>query len=133
MSSVKTDVDGLAGTLSATLEQWVKDGDIKLKEAVGKRAVKCKRKIINDSPYEYGGYSRGWTARTMFNGERDIRIRIYNKDYPGLTHLLENGHGIIDKNGKVHGRTQGFPHIRPAEQEAIDGIINDCVEIYGGA
>lgn len=128
----KTTVDNLAVNLAATLEQWAVDGDVKLKKAVAKRAKTCKDRIVNDSPYEYGMYSKGWTAKIMFNGKREIRIRIHNKDYPGLTHLLENGHAIVDKNHKSHGRVQGFPHIRPAEQEANEGIKEDVRRIYGG-
>jgi hypothetical protein len=62
------------------------------------------------SPKLTGDYSRGWTRKKCHGG-----WVIYNKNKGQLTHLAENGHA--NRGG---GRTPGKPHIKPAEEEAIN-------------
>ena len=57
-----------------------------------------------------GKYAEGWTSR--FETERfSAQGIIYNKDVPGLPHLLEHGHA---KRGG--GRVPGREHVAPVEQ-----------------
>lgn len=78
-------------------------------ENAAKELVHTLRKT---SPKETGDYARGWTQKVEFKNSEDIRIRVYNRTKPQLTHLLENGHAKVDG-----GRVDGKPHIRPAEQD----------------
>ena len=78
-------------------------------ENAAKELVQTLRKT---SPKETGDYARGWTQKVEFKNSKDIRIRVYNRTKPQITHLLENGHAKV--NG---GRVDGRPHIRPAEQD----------------
>lgn len=78
------------------------------------------------SPRATGEYARGWSYRVEFESREDIRVRIYNRTEPQLTHLLEYGHAKT--NG---GRVEGRPHIRPAEQEAekkLEGAVKVVVK-----
>ena len=78
------------------------------------------------SPRDTGEYARGWSSRVEFESREDIRVRIYNRTEPQLTHLLEYGHAKT--NG---GRVEGRPHIRPAEQEAekkLEGAVKVVVK-----
>ena len=45
-------------------------------------------------------------------------ITVYNKDKPGLAHLLENGH-VLRRGGRTlaHSPVQPKPHIKPVEEE----------------
>lgn len=65
------------------------------------------------SPKLTGDYRKGWRAKRV--GDKFI---IHNKTEYRLTHLLENGHA--KRSG---GRVEGIPHIRPAEQEAINEFL----------
>lgn len=128
--------DSLAATISKELEQWQMDCEVEMKRRLRKRARECKAKIQNDSPVRYGLYAKGWRSRVAYEGPRGLRIMIFNLTHPGLTHLLEYGHAIQNKPGKkapTFGRTAGFPHIKPAEEEAKDGVIDDLIDVFGGA
>ena len=59
-------------------------------------------------------YAEGWTTKKGV-GE----VIVYNKTNWQLTHLLENGHVIVNKKG-TYGRTHPIKHIEPAEQQAAE-------------
>lgn len=69
-------------------------------------------KLKSRSPKKSGEYASGWRAKKL-----DKRaVVVYNAKQPGLTHLLENGHAIVNKKGS-YGRTNGIKHIEPVDQE----------------
>ena len=93
---------------------------------VTKEAV---RTLKSTSPPDTGEYAQGWTSKVEYESAEDIRIRIYNRKKPQLTHLLENGHAKVDG-----GRVDGQPHIGPAEQQIEDKLQNSVkVVVRGGA
>lgn len=57
-------------------------------------------------------YAKGWKAR-----KEDEGYIVYNESQPSLTHLLNNGHDVVDRNGRKVGRYAGDNHIGKAEQE----------------
>lgn len=61
-----------------------------------------------------GRYGSGWTS-TVETGRVSAQGIIYNSKYPGLPHLLENGHA--NRNG---GRTSGIPHIEPVAEKIAE-------------
>ena len=67
-----------------------------------------------------GRYSRGWTSQVE-DGRLSAQGAVYNRDVPGLPHLLERGHA---KRGG--GRTSPKAHIKPVEewvkQEAVKAV-----------
>ena len=58
-----------------------------------------------------GEYAKGWTSRVDRKDRLTTEGVIYNKDLPGLPHLLEHGHA--NRGG---GRTAGREHIKPVEE-----------------
>ena len=58
-------------------------------------------------------YGKGWTSQ-FETGRLSYQGVIYNKDLPGLPHLLEHGHA---KRGG--GRVDGRVHIKPVEDEIV--------------
>lgn len=91
-----------------------------IKKSVKDVAKETVRTLKTTSPRDTGEYARGWTSKVEFESSEDIRVRIFNRTKPQLTHLLENGHAKV--NG---GRVDGRPHIRPAEQAAADKLEGD--------
>ena len=63
------------------------------------------------------GYNQGWT-KTATNKLGEYHITIYNKDKPGLTHLLQKGHVA----GHGHTFARPFPHIAPAAQKGAEDL-----------
>ena len=80
---------------------------------VAKESVKT---LKQTSPKRKGKYARGWTIKRQRGSNGVPTITVHNKVYQ-LTHLLENGHRIVNKKGEW-GRVNGIKHIEPVEQWA---------------
>lgn len=107
----------------AAYSDEVAEGIRKEVKAVAKETVAA---LKTTSPRDTGEYARGWSYRVEFESREDIRVRVYNRTEPQLTHLLEYGHAKT--NG---GRVEGKPHIRPAEQQAekkLEGAVKVVVK-----
>lgn len=108
----KTSIDKLASAIEDILQEYADDLQAHVDEAaqeVGKEGVKALRAASRG----FGGsgkYARGWTSTT--DGSRIGKTVTLHNDYPGLPHLLENGHA---KRGG--GRVAGRSHIAPVEKE----------------
>lgn len=98
-----------------------------IKRDVKKVAKETVQTLRATSPRDTGEYAKGWGYKVEYESASDVRVRIYNKKKPQLTHLLENGHA--KKNG---GRVDGKPHIGPAEQEAEKKLQNGIKVVVKG-
>lgn len=85
---------------------------------------------------EFGG--QGLYLRSLKLRQEQGR-RVYNFKYIiyaaaphyRLTHLLENGHRIVSKNGVEHGRSRDFPHWIYGHrfvQDKFPEILRDLIE-----
>lgn len=108
----------IARALSDYTEE-VTEGLESAKKEVAKTAVK---KLKVSSPKLSGDYAKGWRAKKV--GSSYV---VHNKTNYQITHLLEYGHA--KQNG---GRVPGDPHIRPAEQEAIDEYVARVERVIRG-
>lgn len=88
-------------------------------KCMSKAMRKAKKDVIAMSPEGDSDrhYKNGWAIRTKrlkygFDGV------IYNKDKPGLTHLLNNGHVIANQYGSTGRRKNGDNHITKAHDVA---------------
>lgn len=107
----------------AEYSQEVTDNLKKEIKAVAKESV---ARLKQTSPRKTGEYAEGWSSRVEYESGEDIRVRIYNRKKPQLTHLLEKGHA--KQNG---GRVDGRPHIGPVVAEAekkIDAKVKVVVK-----
>lgn len=59
-----------------------------------------------------GDYAKGWASKASEDRIGPVS-RVYNAAKPGLTHLLELGHGLWQG-----GWVNGIPHIKPAFEHA---------------
>lgn len=80
----------------------------------GAKALRAESKRV--FPNGTGRYAKGWTS-TLDTKKRSAQGIIYNKDVPGLPHLLEHGHA--NRGG---GRTPGRVHIKTIEDEVVNGF-----------
>lgn len=105
-----TPIDKLAETIQAELQDYANGVTETLKEAtkkVTKAGVNAIRQAARENFGGTGRYAKGWTSRYE-TGKSSAQGVIYNKDTPGLPHLLEHGHA--KRNG---GRVAGKTHIEP--------------------
>ena len=108
-----TPTDKLAETIAAELQAYSDGVKQSLAEATKKVTQAGVEAVKAASRENFGGtgrYARGWTSKFETNVLSTQGV-IYNKDVPGLPHLLEHGHA--KRNG---GRTPGTPHIAPVEE-----------------
>ncbi len=109
----KTPIDKLDSAIGKILAEYAEDLQQHIDEAtkeVGKAGVKAIREACRNTFSGDGYYARGWNA-TTFTSRFGAKVILHNK-WPGLPHLLENGHA---KRGG--GRVPGRSHIAPVEQE----------------
>ena len=112
-------VDDLSREVKAQLQAYCDEVTEAVKAEVNTVAEECLQEIKANSPVRTGRYRKGWRKEVAYESRDDIRITVRNKPYPGLTHLLENGHA---KAGG--GRVEGIPHIKPAEQHAAEKLAD---------
>lgn len=110
--------DQFQAAIMGLLKDYEDDVNEYAREAV-KQVVKKGAQQMKAASGIFGGtgrYSRGWTSQVE-DGRLSSQGAVYNRDVPGLPHLLEHGHA---KRGG--GRTSGREHIAPVEQEMIEAF-----------
>lgn len=109
-----TFASAVSGILKDYAEEKTKDtGDI-VKAVAKKGALAIKNESLEKfkpAGLKKGRYGTGWTT-TIEEKRLGTVATIHNAKYPGLPHLLENGHA---KRGG--GRVAGTAHIAPVEDE----------------
>ena len=119
--------------LRAILDEYSVEVDDATKEAAKEASDKAVRTLKATSPRrakQGGRYAKSWTAKRQDVGILTGYV-VYNRRYPGLTHLLEHGHAAVNQYGP-HGRTPARPHIKAAEQESITEFERLVREKVGG-
>ena len=114
--SVTVGIDQLSSAIAKILNDYAEDVDKKSDECVKKVAQKGARTLRMVSPRKSGKYAGGWTVK-MEKKRMYSEAIIYNKDRPGLAHLLEHGHAIRNGTGRYFGDTKANVHIKPVEEE----------------
>lgn len=116
MKNIK--ISDLANEIALELESYSEETTESFKEEV-KNVVKESVKLLKQkSPKKAGDYAKGWKSKVVYEDNEDIRVKIYNSKKPFLTQLLENGHLLTTKTGKILGRVNAIPHIAPVRDEA---------------
>jgi len=120
------DLERLVGEALAEYGSDVETTVREVAEDVGKEAVK---KLKSTSPTGTGAwkghYKSGWKTKKDGN-----KVTVHNKKYQ-LTHLLENGHDVINKKGEVIGHAGARKHIKPVEewvQEEYENKLKQKIE-----
>lgn len=81
-------------------------------------AEKCVSRLKQSSPEgTRGRYRQGWTTKKGRKTKNEYFVEVWNATDWQLTHLLENGHLIVNKRNGV-GWAEAKPHI----QEALDSV-----------
>ena len=113
---MSNDLADLIAKELATYSDEVTEEVDKIAEQVADETVD---ELKETSPKRYGKYRRSWKKKKLANGSHIVFNSIAS-----LTHLLENGHPL--RNGD---RFNGIPHIKPAEEKAIQNFEKRIKEI----
>ena len=122
-SPVAIKIDDLAKAVGAELEAYADEIAQTVKSSVEEVAQETVRDVKRRSPVDRGDYRKSWTRTTVRETLHSIVISVYNRKHYRLTHLLENGHALV--NG---GRTKAQPHIAPAERDAERTLLQKVQE-----
>ena len=124
--AIKISADQLGITIQGELAAYSDEVAEDIRKKVKTVAKETVAALKATSPRDTGEYARGWSYRVEFESREDIRVSVYNRTKPQITHLLEYGHAKV--NG---GRVEGRPHIRPAEEQAekkLEGAVKVVVK-----
>ena len=117
----------MADTLAKELAGYSEQVADETKQLVRSIAGETVKKLKSSSPKASGDYAKGWASKLAFESGTDIRVQVYNRKKPQLTHLLE--HGNAKANG---GRVEGKPHIGPAERAAEKKLLGKIKVVVKG-
>lgn len=101
--------------------------EIDYKPILDKYGEKCKDIIVQNSPKKSGRYRDGWRATADTDYLGNYSVTVWNETDWQLTHLLENGHAIVNKKGGT-GWASAKPHIKKgyrAVKNAFEQDINN--------
>lgn len=123
--SRKVAADKLDAAIKGILNEYGAEVAASMDEAVkkvtraGVKAIKQESREKFESRNTEKPYYKGWTSR-IETGKRSAQGVIYNKDVPGLPHLLEYGHA--NRGG---GRTPGRVHIQPINDKIVEDFLKE--------
>lgn len=116
-------MDSLLKQLNDVLEDYIDEVDDLSNTEMKKAAQDTAKDLRSTSPRRTGRYAAAWAVKSEPLGGGAVAYTVYNKR-GSLTHLLENGHVIRNKKGD-YGRAPAYPHIKPAEDRAVQKLITD--------
>ena len=113
--------------LSTEIEKILDEELEKSRDAIEKAAEKVARQTVDrlkqTSPKRTGKYARAWRKKATTLTRGKVSYTVHNTRGQ-LTHLLEKGHALHQG-----GRTRAFPHIKPAEEEAIKNFERELIDL----
>ena len=133
MASQKVQIDDLASTVMKALEEYSAESTQILMEETEKSAKECAKDINQNAKSSFGGtkYSKSWKSKQTYKGKEDVRYTVYSTVYQ-LTHLLEYGHRKFIYGHNTGEYVDGKSHIRPAEQEVSEQLVDKIKVRLGG-
>lgn len=114
----------VADQMKEILDDYMKDVKQAANDSIGVVSKESVAKLKNTSPKGKGDYARSWGLEVQRGPTGINTVIVRNKKHYQLTHLLENGHMIVNKKG-TYGRAPAHPHIGPVEQWAISELPNE--------
>lgn len=110
------------------------DVKIKYEDVLDTNADRCAEHLKHNSPpfkgkgRKYKPYHKGWAVRKGRKKGNEYYCEVWNETNYQLTHLLENGHLIVNKRGGV-GWASRQPHIDKAVQYIKPILLSDMQKV----
>lgn len=121
------EVDDFATAVNEIIGEYYGSVADKANMLVAETAVETAQLLQATSPKKHGEYARSWYVRENKKRKDSCELEIANHVYQ-LTHLLEKGH-IKVVHDTILGFTKPIEHIRPAEELAINKLLNGLIKI----
>lgn len=128
-------VDSMDKEINKILEEYNGRIDDALHEVIAGTTKDCVEELKTTSPVNQdagaktrGQYAKLWRSKIIENVLHKYTSVVYNYQWQ-LTHLLENGHNLVSKTGKIYGHAKAYPHIKPAEEHAIENYERDLRKV----
>lgn len=116
-------INKLADEIVSAVREYTGDVTAGIDKEVESTADKVLMEVQNTAPRKTGKYAKSFVKTDKsLPGKR--RFVIWNRKYYRLVHLLEFGHTKI-KGGRVDGK----PHLIPAHQKYVDGMVSNIKQI----
>lgn len=124
--NAKTGIDGTADAISRALEEYGDEASEGVRKAVMNTAESVRKDVRAHAPANTGRYRRSWAVKKVKDTPGSVTLAVHSRDRYQLTHLLEFGHA--KRNG---GRTEGKPHIVPAEAKLEETLTRELKKELG--
>lgn len=115
-------VGDLADAVNQILAEYGDDAIDIIREVAPEAAKQAQKELKSNSPKNQGKYAAGWAVQSQ-NTRNGISVVVHNKNKPGLTHLLENGHAL-----RGGGRAPAQPHIAAVNDNAQEEFLKKVEE-----
>ncbi|AJC11720.1 hypothetical protein JI75_02590 [Berryella intestinalis] len=112
MSEVTISLGDLGGELERVIRGYSDEVRKETERDVRAAARVAVEELRATSPKGTGEYAAGWAASVKRPAPGSVEAVVGNRDKPGLTHLLEKGHGGPHP-------APARPHIEPAAERGI--------------
>ena len=113
-------IDEMTDAIMTELNNYKDIAADELKKAVKSAGNTAKKDINSSAPVKTGKYAKSWRSKVTQEDADSISVTVYSPTRYMLAHLLEKGHA---KRGG--GRVRAIPHIKPAEEHAIEQLTRD--------
>lgn len=114
----------LTDQIEGVFDDYSREMKRKVNNSVDTVAKDGVAKLKATSPRKTGSYAKGWGIKRERGRSGINDVTIHNKTDYQLTHLLENGHVIVNGKG-TYGRTRGIKHIKPVEEFFNSEVVEE--------
>lgn len=117
--------DQFAHEMQSMLDEYAKQSQEVADKAVETVAKDTAKKLKKAGRSNWNKYPKGWTTQ-IEQHRLYTEATVYNRKYPGLTHLLEFGHAL-KRGGRTIGKgfVEGIEHIAPINNEVESELIKE--------
>jgi hypothetical protein len=125
--------DNFSEEMNAILNDYGSEVDEKMEDAISRSMKESAKELKSHKSFSSrnskrkgkrtGAYPSGWTSKVT-KERLSVEGIVYNKNKPGLTHLLENGHVTRNGTGRTFAKTPAYPHIEPVNESAEENAVS---------
>ena len=120
-------MDNLSAEIGKILDEELERSRDAIEKAAEKVAQQTVDRLKQTSPKRVGKgggkYARAWRKKAIALTRGKVSYAVHNTRGQ-LTHLLEKGHALHQG-----GRAGAFPHIKPAEEEAMKNFERELIDL----